>query len=814
MKQALTQLSSFFLVLFFITGCLGTRHLEDGEKLLYKQSIEGLEKSERDKLYDEILLRPNTRIPIIGALGANLYERGENAFDTAKVREKRREFQERIDRKIQEKKDKGKSILGLQAKKRRKLERFDNQLRNGNFLMRTGTPLAVYDSSLIERSRLRILDQLQDDGYFSAEVSVDVKENGRKVTQKFVVEEGEQRYIDSLNLRTGDEALSKIINESADKSLLKLGDKYRVENLEQERRRINSLLRNNGYFEMTESFINFEVRLAPNQTDLWVTTVVNKPANKARHQAYNLDSIIVNTNGSDTVTHTENYEGVHYTFGAVDYSAKVLDTRMIFRPGDVYRYDDVVNTQRQFLSMDMFRYANINFDSTLIPGKFVANIYTAPLRKFQLTQELGVNVSQGWPGPFYNLSLLNRNAFKGLDILSINAYVGSEGLAPVSEQDGIYRSFQYGTNVSLTFPRFLTPFPSRNLNINTFNPKTTVSVGYAFTDRPEYTRRNLNGTFRYTWQNLRGTKSYTLNVADVNLIDTVEIANTFKRQLSELAAQGNTLILAFNPSFVSSTSFNATINENYSNPNAPSSFLRYFIESGGFLYDVIGTGVLRSNDLEFYQFTKFEVDYRRYIPAKNGSAMVYRFHAGVADPYSGNKALPYEKYFFSGGSSSNRAWNPRRLGPGSSFPYALDDDGNNVTDGEGNLVAARNSYRFEQPGEVLLEMSAEYRDNLAGFFDWAFFVDAGNIWRLDQLRTTTNGTIRISDGGDFRFNRFYKEIAVGAGLGLRLDFSFLVFRLDLGHKLRDPRYPEGSRWQRLFKRGSQTVWNIAVGYPF
>lgn len=815
MKQATTQLFTLLLIVSCLYGCVGTRHLEDGEKLLYKQSITGTDKADKSALYDQIILEPNTRIPLIGALGANLYERGENAFDTAKVNQQKKKFIAKIDEKIARKKARNKSTTGLESKKNRKVDRYNSILRNGNFLMRTGTPLAVYDSLLIERSRKRILDYLKDDGFFAAQISIGRTEHGRKVDQTFIVSEGEQRFIDSLNLRTGDTAITKLIDDNKNRSLLKIGDNYNVSRVTAERSRLNDLLRNNGYFEMNESYITFEVREAPGETDLWVTTVINKPADKPNHVAYTMDSIIVNTNGTDAVTERKGYESIGYTFGLQDYSPKVLDTRLIFRPGELYNYQKVVNTQRQLLNMDMFRYVNINFDTTLVPGKFVTNIYTAPLKNYQLTQEMGVNVSEGLPGPFYNVSLINRNIFRGLETFRLNGFFGLEGIASASARDGIYRSFQYGANASLTFPRFLTPFNSRNLNLKTFNPNTRVSLGFSFTDRPEYTRNNINGTFAYTWQNLRGTKNYTLNLANVNLIDTVQISEAFKEQLDELASQGNTLNLAFNPSFVSSTSFNAIINENYANPNSPSSFFRYFLESGGTIYDLIGTGVLEREGLEFYQFFKFEIDYRRYVPKNNGRAWAYRFHTGIANPYGNNNALPYEKFFFTGGSSSNRAWSPRRLGPGSSFPYELNEDGENVLDENGDLVPNRNSYQFEQPGEVLLEMNVEYRSNLAGFFDWAFFIDAGNAWRLSEVSTNAaDGPIRVSQGGEFKLNRFYKEIAVGAGLGLRLDFSFLVFRLDMGHKLRDPRFPENNRWQRLFKRSSQTVWNIAVGYPF
>ena len=112
-------------------------------------------------------------------------------------------------------------------------------------------------------------------------------------------------------------------------------------------------------------------------------------------------------------------------------------------------------------------------------------------------------------------------------------------------------------------------------------------------------------------------------------------------------------------------------------------------------------------------------------------------------------------------------------------------------------------------------MNAEYRAKISGFLDWAFFIDAGNIWRLTEFEAPAEGeVVRISQGAKFDYNDFYKELAIGAGIGIRLDFSFLVFRLDAGHKIKDPRFPEGERWQGLFKRPNQIVYNIAVGYAF
>tara|TARA_R110000796_G_scaffold162592_1_gene279429 strand:- start:69124 stop:71583 length:2460 start_codon:yes stop_codon:yes gene_type:complete len=812
-----------FLFLFFtilISGCTGVRHLEDGEKLLYKQSIVDVEKANKDALSEQITLTPNTRIPLLGPLGAAIYELGENSYDTAEINRDRRKYIEKMDKKIEEREKEGKSTSKLETNKKRKLDRFQNKLRNGNFAMRTGTPLAVYDSVAIANSKERMLTYLNYNGFLKAEIDIETEEKRRKIHQKFIVLEGPRSYIDSLTLRTGDSTLSSLINASNAESFLKIGDPYSKDKIDQERQRIESLMKNNGYFNFTKGFIEFDVFFTPNQLDLWIATVINKPSDRPKHQVYKMDSVIFNSNGSDIQTDTTEYENVTYVSGLNYYSPKVIDTRLIFRKGNLYNYTDVINTQRQLLAIDMFRYVNINFDTTLVPGKMITNFYTAPLKKYQITQELGLNVNNNtnssYPGPFYNLSLKDRNIFGGLEILELNGFVGIEGIAKSNSTESSNSNLQYGGNLSLSFPRFITPFPSRKLNLETFNPRTTVSLGYSYTDRREYKRENINGNLAYNWQNLKGNKNYTLTLSDVNLIYTPFISTDFQERLDQLESQGNTLNLAFKPSFVTSTSFNATLNNDYSNLTSPSSFFRYFVEAGGSILNITGKGLLLNNKLENYQFLKFQLDYRRYYPLSRERALVVRGNLGVADPYNG-RDLPYEKYFFSGGSNSNRAWTPRRLGPGSAFPYLLDENGDNVRDAEGNLVPDRSkdSYRFEQPGEILLELNAEYRANIAGFVDWAFFVDAGNVWKFnDTAPKDPNDAIPLSPGADFKFNRFYKEIAVGAGLGLRFDFSFLVFRFDVGHKIRDPRYPDGERWRKPFQNKNQTVWNIAVGYAF
>ena len=176
---------------------------------------------------------------------------------------------------------------------------------------------------------------------------------------------------------------------------------------------------------------------------------------------------------------------------------------------------------------------------------------------------------------------------------------------------------------------------------------------------------------------------------------------------------------------------------------------------------------------------------------------------GLAKSYAPNDILPYEKYFFSGGSNSIRAWRPRRLGPGSFFPA-------DTISSEGNVVVRYND-DFEQPGELILESSIELRTKVIGFFHTALFVDAGNIWTFSENDQRPGGKFELSD--------FYKEIAVGAGIGARFDFTFLLLRLDAGVKIYNPALPQGQRFIfRLDKNKIQGVddiiLNLAIGYPF
>ena len=284
------------------------------------------------------------------------------------------------------------------------------------------------------------------------------------------------------------------------------------------------------------------------------------------------------------------------------------------------------------------------------------------------------------------------------------------------------------------------------------------------------------------------------------MINTLDVDPEFQLLLDDLRLNGNNLWRSFEPSFVSSMLFSATFNYNkYGFYQNKASYLRLAADAGGTFLDLYGTDFLENRELESYQYFKLNIDFRHHKPLPYATQIAYKINVGLANPYGENGTLPYEKFFFIGGSNSNRAWRPRRLGPGS---YIRIDTLTGLADDS-----------FEQPGEIILEASFELRKKVLGFLESAFFVDAGNIWTLkeDEQR----------EGSQFKFDSFLSQIAIGSGLGVRLNFDFLIVRLDAGLKIYDPARDKGNRF--IFKSGfdegafsevDPVILNLGVGYPF
>ena len=761
--------------------------------MLKKQKIK-TEKKIKDADFDDYLRQKTNKIfPFIPFnLFIIAYEEGEEIFDSTKYLNKIDQVREKYEKKIA-KTDSEKKIFKLEEKKEEKINKISKNLEEGNLLMRWGEPLAILDSSNIKRSVAQMQLYLQTIGFFNGSVNYEVKVKNRKARVFYIISPEGAYYLDSIYYTIQDTSIKKIIVEHKKNSLLQSGERYIQSNFSGERERIEDLLKNHGYFNFNRQYVNYKVHISADNNFLDVNVILSPPPDGSEHKIYTIDSITYISQGDiiDTKKGPVNFSGVYdnITFTGQDNQAtrEVLARRIFLRPGDVYNQKDIILTYRRLSDLDMFKFVNINFDTS--GTDFKTSIVTSRLQKYQTSHEigLGINLSQNIPGPFYNFNFRVRDIFGGLEMFDINGRIGFEGVSAATNSNQLYQSQEAAGNLSLSFPQFLLPASDR-FRLKYFsrlNPKTKLLTGINYINRPEYVRTNYNGSINYTWQGLKNTY-YSFSPSDISLIESEFRDPEFEETLDEAFKR------TFEPSFVSSMIFFTIFTpDNYNNLKGQGSYLKTYFEVGGLITSNWDFRILE--DLERYRFYKLYFDYRKNQYFSERTSLAYRINAGFALPFGGeSRALPFEKYFFIGGSNSVRAWRPRRLGPGSYTP--LNDQG--IRD-----------YRFEQPGEIIFEGSVELRQKLVGFLEGAFFIDIGNIWN-------------VTDGqdGQFDINNFYREIAVGTGLGLRFDFTFVIVRFDVGVKVFDPASPLGQRYvlDEIFSGSEKeiTVFNIGIGYPF
>ncbi len=808
-KSTHTSPTKLIVLAVILSSCAGSKFLNDGERVLNKQSTEGVGPKMRDHIATLYEQNPNSRLvlPTGPAHGVYIYEIGKKHLDTAEQIQKKIDIDSKYNIKIKKTKREKKKKHFLE-KKQQKMDKVDRVLKEGNQLMRWGEPLAVLDESKILLTKEKISQYLNSRGYYAN--TIDIQENNKgkdssRVEIKYAIERGPEYFIDSIQLVIPDPKVKELYLKNLGSSELRKR-KIRQLDLTAERDRVYQMMVNNGYFSFSKDLVYFQIdSVSLGSNKLLVREIINNPPNQDSHEIFKIDSVIFVTDAGFDVTQqheNEAFSDVTYTFGRFKYSTKILDWHTYLYANKLYRRDDVLETQRQLSYLDNFKFINVNFDT--LGGQFIAHIFTSPADLYQTSSEIGFSKTQGLPGPFANLTIKNRNLFRGLEILELNTNFKVVGLEGVSSQKNTYSSLQYGSELSITFPQFLSPLGRfYKKKIAKHNPRTRYSLAFGHEDRfSEYKRTTFNTSMGYLWK-VQDHISYNLTPLDVSYIDS-RTDSTFQIFLDTLAISGNTYANAFNSAFVSSGSFQLTINNNYG-VSRNSSYMQFYLETGGHLFSLFKKNPF-GNSLEYYKYAKTSLDFRNNFYINRRTKLVTRLNIGVAIPYGDNNSLPYSKYFFGGGSNSLRAWKPRRLGPGAYGEIVTDE-----TTSEESV-----NYQREQPGDMTIEISAELRQKLFGFVNWALFVDAGNVW-LTRSETVDPLEDPEGDDGVFRFDSFAKELAVGSGFGLRFDLSFLIFRVDLGWKLIDPAQPLGNRWvvKKIFPEPLENAEiNIGIGYPF
>lgn len=864
-------------ILFFcLSGCLNSKQLRTNSYLLTAQTVRGNRTVSTEALEGLIPQRPNRRIlglPITPPLW--FYQLGLSHYDREAALRALQDKTNEFEQQSQQLANQPEALRKLNRRYGRQLKHLRLIAEEGNWVMRSlGEPPSYFAEADAKANAVKMQKYLSDKGFFNAQTSYKLDTlRRRQIRINYLIKEKEGFYLRNITYQITDPRVDSIVRQSFDKSQLQVGERFDFDNMSGERLRIESLLRDQGYYTFSRQYIRatdvdtvrrghdrrYRDGLEPGDStrrSVDVALQIINPPGKSSHPIYHIGEVEMQVNAavaSPDNTHpalsaadqdTISRNGIMYLLGGRDISLRLLDAKILLRPHQLYSQANYRDTQRQLFLLNQFKFVNLNFIDTT-NHQLQTLITATPLDKYEATAEGGVTgllyQGTGYPGGFGSLVFRVRNMFGGLETFETSARFGVEAqtgfVSDPNNPKSVYSSQELGLTSSLIFPQILFPGAFR-FRFNRYAPRTQVSLSFNNTFRPDFRRSLLRATMAYNWQTTP-TKQFSFLIADINLINAGKgtsdtISRVFQEQLDILRNQGSTVYLSFRRSLSSSFSFAYTYNTNTPGQNRRANFLRTVVESGGTTLNLFTDSQLRklfnttdSTGLQFYKFLRFNVDYRHYIPLRPRTTLAFRVNTGLVYGYGSNRTAPYEKLFFAGGSNSIRAWYPRRLGPGSEWPQKTPDGRPLfIKDSEGKNTE-QFEYIVEKPGDMLIEGSAELRGrlfHLGADVNGAIFVDAGNVWTLSDNNNNRPGTV-------FRFGTFIPQIAVGTGVGLRFDFSFFVIRFDGGIKVWDParRYPDSSEpdgikdkrfilpefsLRRLSSGPNPLIINFGIGYPF
>lgn len=673
------------------------------------------------------------------------------------------------------------------------------------YWMRTkaGEPPVLNTKLDTEYNRLVLQNYLENNGYFKAKTNVDTTQNGKTIQANYTVTPGKVYVIKSVNFPSDTSALSKTIYQTKNQSLLKTGEVYTLDKIKNERVRIDQNLKDLGYYYFSPEYLKVQIdsTLGNHEVDLFIKVKEETPA-KARN-IYKINQTVIDANynmGSDSIPIDKRTRFENGALTIIDaqklFQPSVFERALRFEQGDVFNRTNQNISLSRLVSLGTFKLVKNEFHPSIaLPNHLDAFYYVSPLDKKSLSMELlAKSNSANYNGTELNFNWSNRNTFHGAELLTISVFGGYE--VQISGQNNGFNVYRLGTEANLIWPRLISPF-SFKLS-GRYTPRTKATAGFEFQDRRLlYRLQTFKALFGYQWR-ADEKREHTLNIGEIlfarpqNVTDLYQLAILENPSLKNVIAQQ----LIFGPTY--SFTYSNTMQKNKKNRI----YYRGVLDISAAVTGLIaGANVKKGDTIKVFgvpvsQFVKLENEFRYFHKINKTSELASRVIIGTALPFGNSSEMPFIKQFFIGGTNSLRAFRARSIGPGS-----YKDDG-----------VATNGFLADQSGDLKLEMNAEYRKDLFGFVKGAVFLDAGNIWLLNN-NTDKPGAKFTKD--------FYKEIAIGTGVGLRFDLSFLVLRTDFAFPLRKPYLTEGDRWViDKISLGNSTwrkdnlIFNLAIGYPF
>jgi outer membrane protein insertion porin family len=642
----------------------------------------------------------------------------------------------------------------------------------------------------------------ENHGYFNTKTTADSSRIGKKAKARYTVIPKRQYKIREVLFPGDSTLLSAAVAETKAKTLLKKDQSYSLDVIKEERVRIDSRLKEQGFYYFNADYLKVQVdsTVADHQVDLIVKLKRETP--ELSKIQYKINDIIVYPNysiGSESLIANPEASRTYRDFTIVDsenlFKPIIFDRTLYFNKGDFYNRTNHNLSLNRLVNLGTFKFVKNQFKVSDTLGNFLdAYYYLSPLPKKSIRVEvLAKTNSANYTGTELNVNWSNRNLFKGAELLTISAFGGAE--VQVSGLNNGFNVYRVGTEANLIWPRIISPFKFESPG--GFVPKTKATLGYEFQNRTQlYSLQTLKGSFGYLWkENLH--KEHQLNITDITYASPQNVTPLYQEQILANPSLEKVIEkqLIFGPSY--SYTFTNTMEKNRKN----TFYYKAGIDLAGNIAGLTTGANIKQGDtvkvfsVPFSQFIKVENEFRHYLKLGGESVLASRIIVGAGFAYGNSNEIPFIKQFFNGGTNSIRAFRARSIGPGS---Y----DGSTAT----------TAFLPDQSGDFKLEFNTEYRAKIYDLVKGALFVDAGNIWLLNEDPDKPGAKLSKD---------FMSEIAVGVGAGLRFDFSFLVLRTDLAFPIRKPYLPDGERWV-LDKvnlgssswRKENLVFNLAIGYPF
>jgi outer membrane protein assembly factor BamA len=751
--------------LLFAFGCSNTKYLPEGDLLYTGSSVKVkdsvIKKKDRKALENELedILRPKPNKKILGLRPKLLI------YNLAG----------------EPKKDKG----------------IRHWLRN-----KIGEPPVLFSQVDLDYNVAVLRNFSENRGYFKTRVSADSTARNKRVTAEYTVWPKRQYKIKSVQFPEDSSALGKTIARTRRRTLLKEGNPYDLEIIKLERERIDARLKEKGYYYFNPDYILAQVDSTKGDHEVNIKLKIKDETPDKATIAYKINKIVVYPNFSvlkDSVTYKKEDIVQYKDFTIIDsahtFKPRIFDRTLYFKKGDLYNRKNHNLSLNRFVNLGTFSFVKNEFRvSDSIKNTLDAYYYLTLLpKKFIRAEVIGKINSASYTGSEINVNWNNRNIFRGAELLTISVFGGADfQLSGENKGQNIYK---LGGETSLTWPRFVTPFKIEGSS--EFVPRTKATVRYEYQKRIQlYALNSFKTSFGYLWkENIR--KEHQLNVVDITYVSPNNVTAAYREDILADPSLGKVIEkqLIFGPTY------SYTYTNRMQKRKKNTFYFNGEVDLAGNATGLItGANIKQGDtikifDVPFSQYVKIKADFRHYFKLGKESELASRIILGTGFAYGNSTTLPTTKQFVVGGTNSIRAFRARSLGPGSYQAPILS-----------------NSYLPEQSADLKLEFNTEYRAKIYGLMKGALFVDAGNIWLLNADPNKPGAEISKD---------FMKQIAVGAGAGLRFDFSFLILRTDLAFPLRKPYLPEGERWvidDINFGSGSwrkeNLILNIAIGYPF